>query len=237
MDYAPGMSLAVLIPAFNEAEQLPRTLAGIARSLPGAPVIVVENGCTDSTPAVARSLGAEVVSQPGRGYTVTLVAGYRHCLARGISRVIQLDADGQHPPEAAPQLLQALDRADMVTGSRQGTGSPGTLARRAGNAALASAVRASTGAPLQDVMSGYWALNRHSLELFAHSFPLPGGAADANVRVFALRHGLRLLELPVFMPVRTSGDSMHSGLKGARSFAASVKSLLLALQVDPLRGA
>ncbi len=230
MDYAPDMSLAVVIPAFNEAEHLPRTLEGIARALPGAPVIVVENGCTDSTPELARSLGADVVSQPGRGYTVTLVAGYRYCLAQGVTRVVQMDADGQHPPAAAPGLLAALEHADLVTGSRQGSGSPGTLARRAGNALLAAAVKAATGANLQDVMSGYWALSQSSLELFARSFPLPGGAADANVRVFALRHGLRVSEVPVFMPVRTSGDSMHSGLRGARSFAASVRSLVLQLR-------
>jgi hypothetical protein len=145
--------------------------------------------------------------------------------------VVQMDADGQHPPSEAPRLLQALSSADLVTGSRQGTGSPGTPARRAGNALLAAAVRASTGAPLQDVMSGYWAMNHRALELFAGHFPLPGGAADANLRVFALRQGLRVAEIPVFMPVRTSGDSMHSGLPGVRNFAASVISLGLALRV------
>jgi len=142
---------------------------------------------------------------------------------------VQLDADGQHPPHAAPRLLQALSEADLVTGSRQGTGSPGTLPRRAGNALLASAVRRATGLPLQDVMSGYWALNERSLRLFARAFPLPGGAADANVRVFSSRQGLRLAEIPVYMPVRTQGDSMHSGLPGARNFAASAYSLWRAL--------
>jgi glycosyltransferase involved in cell wall biosynthesis len=219
------MCLAVLIPAFNEAEQLPRTLAGIRRALPDARVVVVENGCTDETPQLARGLGAEVISQPGRGYTATIVAGYRHCLAQGVTRLVQMDADGQHPPAAARELLAALEHADLVTGSRQGTRSPGTFPRRAGNALLAAVVRGATGEPLQDVMSGYWAMNSNCLALFAGSFPLPGGAADANVRVFALRRGLRLRELPVFMPVRTSGDSMHSGLRGLRSFIASVRSL------------
>ncbi len=229
-DYARDMQPAVLIPAFNEAAHLPRTLADIARALPGAPVVVVENGCTDRTPELARDLGAEVVSQPGRGYTATLVAGYRHCLATGAGCVVQMDADGQHPPHEAPRLLEALEGADLVTGSRQGTGSPGTFTRRAGNALLAAAVRATTNAPLRDVMSGYWALNLRALELFADHFPLPGGAGDANVRVFALRRGLRVAELPVFMPVRTTGDSMHSGLPGVRNFAASVHSLVLALR-------
>ncbi len=222
------METAVLIPAFNEAAQLPRTLADIARALPGAPVLVVENGCTDRTPELARELGAQVVSQPGRGYTATLVAGYRHCAGLGVRRVIQMDADGQHPPHEAPRLLAALEDSDLVTGSRQGTGSPGTMARRAGNALLATAVRVSTGARLQDVMSGYWALGPRALDLFTHHFPLPGGAADANVRVFALRQGLRVSEVPVYMPVRTSGDSMHGGLPGIRNFAASVRSLYLA---------
>jgi glycosyltransferase involved in cell wall biosynthesis len=224
------MSLTVLIPAFNEAEHLPHTLQGLARVLPGTPVVVVENGCTDGTPELARGLGARVISQPGRGYTATIVAGYRHCLSQGTTRLLQLDADGQHPPSAAPALLEALAGADMVTGSRQGTGSPGTFPRRAGNALLAAAVRRATGAPLQDVMSGFWALGPRALELFAERFPLPGGAADANVRVFALRQGLTLRELPVYMPVRTSGDSMHSGLQGLRGFAASVRSLALQLR-------
>jgi glycosyltransferase involved in cell wall biosynthesis len=219
------MALAVLIPAFNEAAQLPRTLEGIRRALPDTPVVVVENGCTDATPQLARQHGAHVISQPGRGYTATIVAGYRHCLAAGVRCLVQMDADGQHPPAAAPSLLAALEQADMVTGSRARTGSPGTLPRRAGNALLAATVRAATGLPLQDVMSGYWALNERCLELFSQSFPLPGGAADANVRVFAHRQGLRIRELPVYMPVRTSGDSMHSGLRGLRSFAGSLRSL------------
>ncbi|MFH1463344.1 MAG: glycosyltransferase family 2 protein [Pseudomonadota bacterium] len=224
------MPLCVLIPALNEAEQLPRTLAGLARALPGVPVLVVENGCTDGTPALARRFGARVVSQPGRGYAATLGAGFRAALGGGFRRALLLDADGQHPPESAPALLAALEEADLCTGSRAGTASPGTLPRRAGNALLAAVVRAGSGAPLRDVMSGFWALGPRALELFATCFPLPGGAADANVRVFALRHGLRVVERPVFMPVRTGGDSMHSGLPGARNFAVSALSLALVLR-------
>lgn len=227
------MPLCVLIPALNEAEHLPRTLGDLARALPGVPVIVVENGCTDATPELARSLGARVVSQPGRGYAATLAVGYRACLDLGFERLVQLDADGQHPPHEAPALITALADADMVTGSRAGTGSPGTLPRRAGNALLATAVRALTAAPLADVMSGFWALGPRALDLFARAFPLPGGAADANVRVFALSQGLRVLERPVFMPVRTAGDSMHSGLPGARNFATSALSLALAPWARP----
>jgi hypothetical protein len=124
--------------------------------------------------------------------------------------------------------VAALEEADLVTGSRAGTHSPGTLPRRLGNAVLAAAVRAATRAPLFDVMSGFWAIGPEALALFARRFPLPGGAADANVRVFALQHGLRVREVPVFMPVRTRGDSMHSGLPGARNLAASAISLALA---------
>jgi glycosyltransferase involved in cell wall biosynthesis len=224
------MPLCVLIPALNEAEHLPRTLADLGRALPGVPVLVVENGCTDGTPALARSLGAQVVSQPGRGYPATIAAGFRSALKLGFRRAVLIDADGQHPPAAAPALLAALGEADLCTGSRAGTGSPGTLLRRAGNALLATAVHAGTGVALHDVTSGFWALGPRALELFATCFPLPGGAADANVRVFALRHGLRVVERPVFMPVRTSGASMHAGVAGVRNLAASAVSLALAFK-------
>ncbi len=225
------MSLAVMIPALDEAERLPATLQAVACSLPGVPVVVVDSGCTDRTPEIARIHGAQVVRCGAAGYAATLVAGYRHCLEAGCQQLVQLDADGQHPPQAAPALLAALERADLVTGSRQGTGSPGTLGRRLGNALLARAVQRLTSLPLQDVTSGYWALGQRALSLFVRSFPLPGGAADANVRVFAHRRGLRIAELPVYMPVRTSGRSMHDGLAGGCNFAISLGSLCRA----PLR--
>ena len=119
--------------------------------------------------------------------------------------------------------LDALDAADWVLASRAGTKSPSSWDRRLGNAALALLVRTSTGTRLQDVTSGYWALNLRSLELF--STQMQSTVADANIRVLGARSGLRIVELPVYMPDREGGRSMHAGWSGLRNFWGSLSAV------------
>lgn len=213
------MRIAVLIPAQNEAASLGETLARVAAALPQADLHVVDDHSTDTTAALAARAGATVLTPTGTGYAAALAAGYRHLLPQGYDAVVQLDADGQHPPEAAPDLLQGLPGADWVVGSRQGTDSPGPFARRAGNALLSASVRLA-GVNQDDVTSGFWALGPTAQALCAAAFPV--GVADANVRVWATRHGLRLREVPVAMAERSAGTSMHDGLRGVRNLGRSL---------------
>lgn len=217
------MSTAVLIPAYNEGPRVGRVLRAARRALPAARLLVVDGGSQDNTAAIAAAEGASVIGQPGRGYADALRAGYRHLLSAGAARVVQLDADGQHPPEALPAMLAALDGADWVIGSRQGTDSPGSLGRRAGNAALSLAVQLACGARISDVTSGLWALGPAALRLFADR--MPDATADANVRVLAARSRLRIRELPVHMPARSSGASMHDGWQGVHNFQRSLRAV------------
>jgi len=217
------MSPTVLIPAYNEGPRIASVLRAAHRAVPGASLLVVDGNSSDNTAQIAASEGAEVIGQPGRGYADALRAGYRHLHARGVERVVQLDADGQHPPEALPELLAALAGADWVIGSRQGTTSPGSVVRRAGNAALSLAVRAACGARIADVTSGLWALGPAALSLFA--VRMPQDVADANVRVIAARAGLRIAEVPVQMAPRIGGVSMHDGWDGVHNFQQSLRAL------------
>lgn len=218
------MSTAVLIPARNEGPRLGAVLAQLRAVLPEARVWVVDGQSQDDTAAVALSHGAQVLPQQGQGYPGALATGYQALVQAGVQQAIQLDADGQHPPEAIPQLLGCLDRADLVFASRQGTPSGGPFARRAGNAALAALVRQRTGLGLHDVMSGFWATNRQAIATLAQILATEhsGPCADANVRVAAWRAGLRLHESTVCMPERSGGASMHQGWAGARNFARSL---------------
>jgi glycosyltransferase involved in cell wall biosynthesis len=209
------MNSAVLIPAFNEGPRIGEILTEIQQVFEGQ-ILVVDGGSSDQTVAIAESMGARVIHQSGSGYADALRCGYRALLQAGVDRVVQLDADGQHPPASIPRLLLALDSADMVMASREGTSSPSSWDRRLGNAALALLVRSSTGISLRDVTSGYWALNQHSLQLLADR--MSADVADANIRILAARQGLRLLELPVYMPDRPGGTSMHDGFSGLRHF-------------------
>ena len=216
------MSVAVLIPARDEAPRLPAVLARVRATLPDARVLVIDDGSRDGTGDVARAAGADVLAGEGRGYAHALATGYQ--ALRGARAVVQLDADGQHPPEAAPLLLAALAGADHVFGSRQGTPSPSTWDRRLGNGALACGVALATGTWLADVTCGYQALGPAALALYTRRYP--EGVADANVRVYALRAGLRVCEIPVTVSGRSGGASMHDGWRGVQNLARSAAALV-----------
>ncbi len=220
-EYAPRVW--VLIPARNEAARLGPVLDRVKAALPGAGLLVVDGRSEDATAEVARSGGASVVTQTGRGYADALATGYRDLAKGGAQRVVQLDADGQHPPEEAPRLVAALDGVNFVIGSRQGTRSPGSWSRRGGNALLSLAVRVVSGSVIHDVTSGYWASDRRTIELFAEA--LGAGVADANVRVMAVEAGLVVREVPVRMTEREDGVSMHDGWQGARNLFQSLRAL------------
>jgi len=214
------MGQSALIPAFNEAESIVSVLIGLRRVLPEIEILVVDDGSTDGTAELALEFGAQVVRRKRGGYAAALRTGYRHLLGQGVEQVIQLDADGQHPPEAALGLLEGLSEANWVVGSRANTQSPAPLTRRVGNAALAGAVRALIRVPLQDVTSGFWALDAKALEVFSTHFP--SDVADANIRVLAARRGLVIREIPVCMAERVEGESMHDGIAGLSNWGRSV---------------
>ena len=214
------MRASALIPAFNEAENVGSVLIGLRRSCPDLPVLVVDDGSTDGTAEVAMEWGAQVLRTRRGGYARALRSGYQHLLTQGVERVVQLDADGQHPPEEVPRMLEELGGVNWVIGSRENTASPAPWARRAGNAALAQVVKAVTSVPLKDVTSGFWALDRKALGFFAEEFP--GDVADANIRILGLRGGLEVREISVEMGIRIEGDSMHGGLSGLTNLGRSV---------------
>jgi glycosyltransferase involved in cell wall biosynthesis len=233
MSSARGTGQLALVPAHNEAQSIAGILDGLKWAAPTLPVLVVASACSDETASIAAKLGATVAVEREPGYSRALLCGYRYALEEGYSEVVQLDADGQHPPAAAPRLLGALGTADWIIGSRHNTGSRGPLPRRAGSAFLGTLLRYGVASPLYDPTSGYWAMGRPCLEFLARSFPL--ACVDANIRLKALRSGLRIREVPVAMDDRQSGTSMHSGLTGVLNFCRS--SLALArLLADQSQG-
>lgn len=216
--------LWVLIPARNEENRIEAVIRRVRAALPNARILVVDSDSQDETARRAEAAGARVVAQGFAGYAGALQAGYSALLPERPAAVVQLDADGQHPPEESPRLLAALAGADWVIGSRQGTRSPGPRARRLGNALLRLSVLATTGRWLGDVTSGMQALGPAALAAFAARFPCCH--ADAAARVRGLRDGLRVVEVPVAMTERAGGASMHDGLRGLRNFGGSLVAVL-----------
>jgi glycosyltransferase involved in cell wall biosynthesis len=227
----------VVIPAFNEAAEITKVLAGVRSADPGIPVLVVDDGSTDDTAGEARRAGADVLRLPlNLGYGSALQAGYKYALRHGYDCVVQIDGDGQHEPADIPRLLFALERegVDLALGSRflESAGSRPGMARGAGMRLFRGLAFLATGVRFSDVTSGYQALNHDVLQFF-ESERYPADYPDADVLVMLTRAGFRITEVPVRMYPKRNGRSMHAGLRPVYyTFKMLLSMLLMLLRRD-----
>jgi glycosyltransferase involved in cell wall biosynthesis len=210
------MKSVLIIPAFNEADRIGAVLEHVATADVGCDVVVVDDGSSDETGAVARRHGARVLRHPfNLGYGAALQTGYKWALEQDADLVVQMDADGQHDPEAIRALVAAVreDRFDLVVGSRflEVSGYRMGIARTLGRR-LFSGLAKLAGLDVSDPTSGFQALNRRVLEVYAGDF-FPHDYPDVDVLVAAFRSGLRVGEIPVRMSEGTRASTMHGGLK------------------------
>jgi glycosyltransferase involved in cell wall biosynthesis len=214
----------VFIPAWNEEQNLPAVLDGLRAGLPEANVLVVDDGSSDRTAAVAREHGAEVLSLgENRGLRIGIAAGYGYALDHGYAFCGRVDADGQHPAHELARLLALVreDRCDVAVGSRfvSGEGYAAyryrpSAARRLGTSVLRRAMRPVLGRPFGDATSGLWAVNAKALPLLSE--PFRSGAPEVEALIRVREASLRLEEVPVNMAERASGESKLRGSKAVK---------------------
>jgi glycosyltransferase involved in cell wall biosynthesis len=153
------MRLAAVIPARDAGATIGAVVRGVREVLPGIDVVVVDDGSIDATGAEARGAGATVVRHGvNRGKGAALQTGFDAALARGAEAVLAMDADGQHDPAAAPRLVEALERADVVVGSRNSDRGEMPWIRRATNTVTTWVVSRLAGQEIPDSQSGYRAI-------------------------------------------------------------------------------
>jgi glycosyltransferase involved in cell wall biosynthesis len=211
----PGSGVLIM-PAYNEATALPKVLPAVTRAATGLELVVIDDGSRDDTAAVAAGLGARVIRHPHNlGYGASVQTGYKYALARGAAVLAQMDADGQHDPRQIPRLLDPILRGecDLVVGSRflEPSGYEMDLARRIGRD-LFRAFSRRAGIAISDPTSGFQAMNRRVLALYAEDF-FPSDYPDVDVLVTAHREGLRIREVPVEMSAGLRPSSLHGGLR------------------------
>ncbi|HEX2096099.1 MAG TPA: glycosyltransferase family 2 protein [Solirubrobacterales bacterium] len=226
------MRTLVFIPAWNEQESVAAVIADVRERLPGADVLVVDDGSTDATAARARRAGAVVASLPfNQGLGAALQTGYLYALRGGYDFCAHLDADGQHPPAEVARLLEEVyaDHADLVIGSRyrdpegrlDTTDEEGgdnadyraTFSRRIGISVFRFFLTLATRQRFTDTTSGMRAANRRIMELFSERYS-PDFAEIESLQL-AVREGLRVEEVPVRMLERAGGTSFLTPLKSA----------------------
>jgi glycosyltransferase involved in cell wall biosynthesis len=211
--------LVAIVPAFDEEQAIGAVVAEIAAFDPGIDVVVVDDGSSDATAAAATRAGARVVKLPfNLGIGGAVQTGFRWALERDYDIAVRLDGDGQHDPGELPKLLAPLERgeADVVTGSRfraaeDDNGYRPPLGRRIGITWFARLVSLLAGQHVTDTTSGFQALNRDGIALFARDYPSDYPEVEATVLV--LKHRLRLVEVPVTMREREHGSSSITFLR------------------------
>jgi glycosyltransferase involved in cell wall biosynthesis len=206
-----------VIPAFNAARTLTAVLVGIRSAVPDIRIIVVDDGSHDATRDVAAAGADGVIALPvNRGKGAALRAGLRRALELRCAAVVTLDADGQHDPAAVPQLLGALECADLVIGSRR-AGPPMPWRRRVTNRIASSAVSACTGRGIPDSQSGFRAFRASVVRAIAIGRDAErwgdGYEYETAVLIRAARRGCRLAFVPV--PTVYSHDAV-SHFRGVR---------------------
>lgn len=205
----------LLIPAFNEEENLPRVLDRVSETGIEFEIVVVDDGSRDRTPALARRKGATLLRHPfNLGYGAALQTGYKYAIESEAEFLVQMDADGQHDPNDLTRLLRPVseDLADLVIGSRFLGSSYRMGAFRSLGRVLFRSIARLFGLEVSDPTSGYQAMNRRVLAAYAKD-TFPVDYPDVNVLIAASRQRLRIAEESVEMSAGTRASTMHGGLR------------------------
>jgi glycosyltransferase involved in cell wall biosynthesis len=215
-----------IVPAYNEEATIAEVVAEILDSDPSFEVLVVDDGSSDETAGCAQEAGARVLHLPlNLGIGGAVQAGYMYALERGFDVAVQVDGDGQHDARELGRLLDPVlsGRADLAIGTRfsgpRAYRAP--LARRLGIEMFAALVSLRVRQRMTDTTSGFRAVNRRGIRLFAADYPHDYPEVEAVVT--AARGNLRVCEVPVLMRPRVAG---RSSITAFRSFYYVVKVLL-----------
>lgn len=217
---SPIDRVLVIIPTYNEAENIRGVVARLRRSVPNAHVLIADDNSPDGTGIIADELAAHdqnihVLHRPGKqGLAAAYLAGFQWGLDHGYDALVEMDADGSHRPELLPNLLRALNDADMVKGSRWVTGGRTDqewyreLLSRGANIWIQMAMDL----PVRDSTGGYNAFRSSILrEIGLHNIESKGYTFQVDMTRNVIAHGGKVAEVPIYFPDREKGVSKMSG--------------------------
>lgn len=209
MDYK-GKKILVIIPAYNEAENIVQVVEQMRSVAPWCDYLVVNDGSTDKTPAICEGQGFRYLDLSiNMGIGGAVQAGYIYAYKNDYDIAVQMDGDGQHDAAYLENLLEPIlaDEADVVIGSRflEKEGFQTSASRRAGINILSALIRITMGKRIRDVTSGFRAVNRMFIEIYSKDYPMDYPEPEAIVA--AIMHLGRVREVPVQMRAREGGVS------------------------------
>ncbi|RAV19851.1 glycosyltransferase family 2 protein [Paenibacillus contaminans] len=205
------MRTLVIIPAYNEQNSIEQVIYGVKTAHPHIDIVVVNDGSTDSTAEHAKRTGlATVIELPiNLGIGGAMQTGYRYAYRNGYDIAVQIDGDGQHDPGELNEIVQEVmaGRCDCCIGSRflRKTAYKSSLSRRFGIFFFSWMVQWMTGIRVTDPTSGFRAVNRTVIGIFAEEYP--DDYPEVEAVVMLARRRLAIAEMSVLMHRRTAGRS------------------------------
>jgi dolichol-phosphate mannosyltransferase len=220
MDHARTDRCIVIIPTYNESENLRPILERLRTAQPDVDVLIVDDASPDETGRLADEIAAKdaavhVLHRDDKsGLGAAYLAGFRWAMARGYDVLVEMDADGSHQPEQLGRLLGSIDRADVVIGSRWVTGGSITnwprsreLMSRCGNLYI----RAVLGLSLRDITAGFRAYRVDALRRIGlDEVDSEGYCFQTDLSRRAVQAGLTVIEVPIDFIERERGESKMS---------------------------
>jgi dolichol-phosphate mannosyltransferase len=211
----------LVIPTYDERENLEAIVSRVRAAAPDADILVADDNSPDGTGDIADGLAAtdphvHVLHRAGKqGLGAAYLAGFAWGLDRGYDVLVEMDADGSHQPEQLPRLLDALDDADLVLGSRWVPGGRVVnwpLHRKLISRGGTTYTRLALGIPIRDVTGGYRAFRAGALrQIDLHDVASQGYCFQIDLAWRAVRRGLRVVEVPITFVERERGQSKMSG--------------------------
>jgi dolichol-phosphate mannosyltransferase len=211
----------VIVPTYNERENIEPIIERLHASVPDAHVLVVDDGSPDGTGAIADKLAEaddriHVLHRTAKaGLGAAYIAGFDWGLQAGYEVLVEMDADGSHAPEQLPRLLGATSHADLVIGSRWVPG--GSVVNWPRRREILSRganlyTRMALGVPVRDATGGYRAYRREVLEAIGYATVASEGYCfQIDLAWRALRAGYLVVEVPITFADRERGESKMSG--------------------------
>ncbi len=232
--------LLVIVPAYNEEDNVGSVVQAIRAHVPGADIVVIDDGSRDQTAKVAAVSGARVIRLPyNMGYGAALQTGYKYGRENAYQWLAQIDADGQHDPAYIPHMLNVVQsgQADVVIGSRFLVDNDyrAPLVRRLGMLLFGAVASWATGQRISDPTSGYQVLSRRAFGYCANDV-YPSDFADADVIIMLHRAGLRIREIAVKMRPSANKQSRYLNMYSFLTPFYYIFKMSLTIFVSLLRG-
>jgi len=204
------MRILIIIPVYNEAQNIEKVISQLTKSAPEVSYLIVNDCSIDNTVDICKRNNYNYISLPiNLGIGGGVQAGYQYALDHDFDIAIQMDGDGQHDAKYIDKMIQPIieNKADIVIGSRfiTGEGFQSSRLRRFGINFLSCLIKACSGTKVNDVTSGFRAVNKKFISFYGEEYSQDYPEPEAIIA--GALHGGRIQEIPVIMHEREAGTS------------------------------